>query len=175
MVEGTISAEGRVAMRARAWQVAPSPAPSVASAADAPPPRPPEPLVVPPPWSASGYLRAIEWRFTGGALTEGGPAAAWTRSRVDLVAGEPLDPLSRLLLVADSGNGISALLDPERWYFINPELTVHLLRLPSGDWVHLDARTAIEHDGPGLARSTLSDERGPLAYGAQSLLVAPRA
>jgi hypothetical protein len=175
MTEGAITAEGRVVMRGRAWRIAASPGRTVKPPGGPPPSMPAEALAVPPPWSASGYLQAIEWRFTAGGITHAGPGAAWTRSRVDLVAGEPLDPLSRLLLVADSGNGVSGTLDPERWYFINPELTVHLLRLPRGEWVHLDAWTAIEHGGPGLARSTLSDEAGPVAYGAQSLLVAPRA
>jgi len=38
----------------------------------------------------------------------------------------------------------------------------------------LDAATTIVTGGAGLARSVLSDETGPVAYGAQSLLVAPR-
>jgi hypothetical protein len=74
--------------------------------------------------------------------------------------------------VADSGNGVSAVLDWRSHLFINPELTVHVLRAPEGEWVCLQARTEI--GAVGLAHSVLSDRRGPVARGAQSLLVAPR-
>ena len=79
-----------------------------------------------------------------------------------------------MLAVADSGNGISAVMSWDEWLFINPELTVHVLRPPVGEWVVLDAATTIAPGGAALARSVLSDETGPVAYGAQSLLVAPR-
>ncbi len=175
MVEATLESRGRVAVRARAWQVAGSPAP------DAPPAGPPPPALpdhdVPPPagWNPEGYLGAIEWRYAhGGGLDEPGAAAAWTRPRIPLVAGEPIAPLERVLLVADSGNGISARLDIADWLFINTELTMHVLREPRGEWVLLDAETSIAHGGAGLARSTLSDAEGVVGHGAQALLVAPR-
>jgi hypothetical protein len=38
-----------------------------------------------------GYGNAIEWRFCSGTLAACGPADAWTRVRVPLVAGAPLD------------------------------------------------------------------------------------
>jgi hypothetical protein len=173
LLEGTLSAGGRAVLRARAWQIAIAQAPPT-PAATAPPPLPGAESPLPEGWSASGYLRAIEWRMARGGFAEPGPAAAWTRPRIPLVAGEPLTPLARVLLVADSGNGISSALDLAAWHFINPELTVHLLRPAQGEWICLDAVTEIGADGPGLARSTLSDAGGPVAYGVQSLLVAPR-
>ena len=60
------------------------------------------------------------------------------------------------------------------WMFINPELSVHLRREARGEWICLDAVTTVEAGGAGLARSTLSDDDGPVAHAAQSLLVAPR-
>ena len=78
-----------------------------------------------------------------------------------------------MLVAADSGNGLSAELDIG-WYFINPELTVHLHREPVGEWVCVDAATTVTPGGAGLATTTLSDEAGPVGVGAQSLLVGPR-
>ena len=46
------------------------------------------------------------------------------------------------MVVADSGNGASNVLDWGRYLFINTELTVHFLREPVGEWVLLDARDA---------------------------------
>ena len=175
LTEATLESRGRVAIRARAWQVAATEAPDALPAGPPPPPIPDHDVPPPAGWNPGGYLGAIEWRYThGGGLDEPGAAAAWTRPRVALVEGEPIAPLERLLLVADSGNGISARLDIAEWLFINPELTVHVVREPRGEWVLLDAETSIAHGGAGLARSTLSDPEGPVAHGAQSLLVAPR-
>ena len=69
-----------------------------------------------------GYHTAMEFRFVAGSFLELGPATVW--SRHPLVAGEVPSPLCRVLVAADSGNGVSASLDFRRWRFINPELTV---------------------------------------------------
>jgi hypothetical protein len=66
------------------------------------------------------------------------------------------------------------VLDMAQWWFINPELTVHIEREPSGEWICLDAVTSIQPGGAGLATSTLSDRDGPVARGAQTLYVARR-
>lgn len=120
------------------------------------------------------YLHAMEWRFARGSFFEPGPAAAWTRMRHPLLQGEPVSPLTRVLIAADSGNGISAALDFTRWLFVNTDLTVHLHRMPRGEWICLDATTVVEAEGVGLATSVLSDRDGPVARGLQSLFVSPR-
>ena len=120
------------------------------------------------------YLRAMEWRFVRGSFLDPGPATAWARMRVALVEGEEVRPLSRVLVLADSGNGISAAVDFARWVFINPDLSVYLHRLPEGEWVCLDAETTIQPTGIGLATSVLSDESGVLGGGMQSLFIGPR-
>ena len=98
----------------------------------------------------------------------------WTRTRIPVVEGEEPTPRQRVMLVADSGNGASDVLDWAQHLFINPELTVHFLREPVGEWVCLDARTQIAPGGSGVATSVLSDRTGPVARGAQALFVAPR-
>jgi hypothetical protein len=103
-----------------------------------------------------------------------GPATVWGRMRYPLVEGEEPSPLQRVLVVADSGNGASSELDPRAWWFINPELSVHLHREPVGEWVCLDAVTHVSDGGVGLATSVLADEQGAIGVGAQALLVSPR-
>ncbi|MEA2209837.1 MAG: hypothetical protein QOF54_2314, partial [Solirubrobacteraceae bacterium] len=70
--------------------------------------------------------------------------------------------------------GISACLPFERFLFINADLTLHLLRQPTGDWIGLDARTWLVAEGTGTAESVLHDERGPLGRAFQTLVVQPR-
>ena len=83
----------------------------------------------------------MEWRSVEGGFLEPGPATVWMRMRQPLVAGEEPTPLQRTLVAADVGNGISAVLDWRRYVFINVDLTVHLERMPEGEWVCVDAVT----------------------------------
>lgn len=176
LLEARMAAGGREVAVARVWRV-------LATGAPAAPPADPAPDSGPDgvaaadlsgtPWDA-GYLGAVEWRFLSGSFLEPGPSTVWTRLRVPLLPDEEVSPLTRVLAVADSGNGVSGTLDLDRWWYINPELTVHLHRPAVGEWVCLDAATTISPGGAGLATSVLSDSDGPLARGAQSLLVAAR-
>jgi hypothetical protein len=174
LVEAVAAAGGRDVIRASAWRV-------LRTTSDSVPAAHPEPPAVPSGDSriggsgwVDGYLSAIEWRMIRGVFEEPGPAAAWTRMRYPLVPGEEPSPLERTLMVADSGNGMSSVLDIAGWYFINPELTVHLHREAAGEWILADARTTISAGGAGLATTTLSDRQGPVGAGAQSLLIRAR-
>jgi Thioesterase-like superfamily len=121
-----------------------------------------------------GYHTAMDYRFIAGAFTDAGPASVWLRMRRPLVAGEPVSPLARVLVAADSGNGVGAALDYRRHLFINTELTVHLVREPAGEWVHLDAVTRVGPHGVGLSETVLYDETGRLGRASQTLLIRPR-
>jgi hypothetical protein len=121
-----------------------------------------------------GYHTAMEYRFTAGSFLTPGPATCWMRMRVPLVDGEEPSPLVRVLVAADSGNGISGVLDWRKYLFINTELTVHLHRYPAGEWVGLDSTTSIDADGIGTTETALFDERSRIGRAAQSLFVAPR-
>ena len=125
------------------------------------------------PWS-TGYHTAMEFRFAYGAFLERGPAMAWFRMRVPLVAGEETSGLCRVLTAADSGNGISSELDINDYLFVNTDLNVHLRRTPVGEWVGLDSRTTIDTSGIGLADSLLLDEQAAIGRASQSLFIARR-
>jgi acyl-CoA thioesterase len=126
----------------------------------------------PVPWRPN-YFDSMEWRHATGSWTEPGPAAMWMRMRVPLLPDEPVSPLTRVLAAADSANGISWELDFGRFLFVNLDLSVHLARMPEGEWVCLDATSRLGRNGIGLSQSRLWDERGRFAAGAQSLLVSP--
>jgi hypothetical protein len=174
LVEAVLSAGGRDAARAAAWRVRRTDQEGVPSRQPAPPPLPEQEQELRGGGWVDGYLSAVEWRFVRGRFDAPGPATVWTRLRHPLVPDEEPSPLQRVLAVADSGNGLSGELDLRVWHFINPELTVHLHREAVGEWVCVDAQTAISHGGAGLATTVLSDAEGAVGVGAQSLLVAPR-
>lgn len=117
---------------------------------------------------------AMDIRFVGGAFNDPGPATAWFRLGVPLVAGEDPSPLQRLAAAADFGNGVSAALPWEQWLFINPDLTIYVDRPPAGEWIALDSRTYASPGGAGVAESVIFDQRGRVGRAIQALLVARR-
>jgi hypothetical protein len=122
--------------------------------------------------SYRGFHNAgVEIRYVAGRLGRPGPATAWFRLLVPVVAGEEPSPEQRAVAVADFGNGISSELDFATSVFVNTDLTVHLLRPPEGEWIGLDARTRFGPPGTGLAESALWDGRGRIGRALQSLYV----
>jgi hypothetical protein len=189
LVEARLVAGGRPAMTARVWRLRsravdlPVPTGVVSAPGDLPgfakgpvdlPTRPDRPDTFRLAMWNTGYADAIDWRFVAGGEDGGEPAVVWARQLIDVVAGETASPLSRLVLLADAGNGLSRMLDVDTWWFINTELTVHLHRQPVGDWFLVVARSILEATGAGLAETELHDEQGRVGRGAQALLVGPR-
>ncbi len=167
-------ADGRPAARARGWRMRRADTSGVAA------PSPPPPFPVPaasadqPPLRDFGYFHAIDWRFVSGAVLTPGPATMWTRLKVPVVPGEKPSPLQRVAGVADTSSGISSELSFDAYVFTNVDLTLHLVRALSGEWVCLDAVTTIGPDGAGLCRTRLYDDHGDLGAAAQTLFVGPR-
>ena len=183
LAEAEIEAGGRVAVRARAVLLRRGNVVLPAALANraAPPGGGPEaarPAPFPSPGEGSdpeGFHRTgMEIRFAAGTDYGPGPALAWFRLAMPLVAGEEPSPIARVAAAADFGNGVSRELDFDRFLFVNTDLTVHVHREPAGEWVLLDARTSLEGAGVGLAASRLYDEDGPLGLAAQTLFVAAR-
>jgi acyl-Coa thioesterase superfamily protein/acyl-CoA thioesterase superfamily protein len=149
----------------------------VPSNLEAPPHGPPESVTE---WTGgyrSGevyHLRGVEGRSEldpGGKL---GPGWAWFRLKLPLLPGEEPSGLVRICAAADFPNGISNIVDPRVTSFLNPDLTIYVLRLPVDQWVMVDARTWLQGYGTGLAEGALYDRRGRIGRSLQSLLVEPR-
>jgi hypothetical protein len=177
LVEASLSGPEGEVMRARGWRLR-----TRAVELD-PPPQPEPPRHGPEDGEPGGffdtgqevgYHTAVEYRFIEGSFIEPGPALVWMRALHPLVAGEEQSPLQRVLIVADSGNGVSGALDYRRFLFINTDLSVHLQRLPVDEWVCLEARTFPEPEGVGVADTALWDRRGRIGRSAQTLLVRAR-
>jgi hypothetical protein len=179
LLETILESAGQEVLHARGWRLekSASPASDISAAAAAQPAIPAERTESPirfPGAVTDGYVSAMDWRYVAGSQAEPGPAAAWLRPTIPLLPEEEMSPMCRALLVADSGSGISAVLDPFRFIFLNVDLKVVLERDPAGEWLLLDAASTAGPDGSGQAVSTLSDRAGPCGRALQTLLVAPR-
>ena len=175
LTEARLVVDGRAAVVARAWHIATGARPPVTSEPALPPdlPGPVEQRFFPglDDW---GYGEATEWRFTRGGYDTPGHADVWTRVRIPLVADEPSTGLGRVLIVADSANGLSAQLPMTKWLSIPPTMTTTLLREAVGEWTHLACRTHLASDGIGLAHADISDPEGLVGEVNQPLLVRAR-
>jgi hypothetical protein len=121
----------------------------------------------------TGYADLVENRIASGAFFQG-RCAAWFRLQRPLVDGEAPSGYQRVAVAADSGNGISSVLDWGRFVFVNADLTINLLRRPLGEWICVDARTLLAPNGCGLTESQLFDEAGLIGRATQSLAVRAR-
>ncbi|MET8650033.1 MULTISPECIES: thioesterase family protein [Nocardia] len=179
LIQATLSSERGPVMTANAWRFKLAdpeldlPETILPTGARPGPDHAPEPAPFPS-TQAIGFHTGIEYRFVTGSFADAGPAICWIRLKYPIVAGTTPSPLERTLAAADSGNGVSAVLDWDRFLFINTDLTVTLHRQPVGEWVCLDAVTYPQPHGIGLAESVLFDEKGPLGRGTQTLLIGPR-
>jgi hypothetical protein len=179
LIEATMTAVGKPVALARAWQIATSG--DVLAGAEL---KGAKPVQVPPlPLEQDqkfiggkerwGYGESVEGRRVRGAYRGTGYAQSWMRPRIPLVAGQEMHPLDRVLVVADSANGVSARLDMRDWLFVPPAVTVTLHRYPVGEWVLITARSDLADDGLGSTTGTLSDTSGAIGNVTQPLLVAP--
>ncbi|MBY6541252.1 thioesterase family protein [Rhodococcus sp. BP-349] len=166
----------RAVARATAWRVAMTDTSAAGQTLD--PPLVPGPdeseagWAFPDHWHG-GFLDSLEFRGAR-PVTASEPGRVWARPKYPVVAGEKTSPIVGLFAVADIANGVAALLDPTEWTFLNTDLTVQIVREPVGEWVGVQARTAIGDDGIGLCTSTLYDATGSVGRTFQTLEVRAR-
>jgi hypothetical protein len=182
LVEASLLADGKPVALARAWQIATSSGraglnePGIPAEGLSSEPAPPLPDAQPQrffsEFSHWGYGESIEWRWVRGSYDSAGEAVVWARPTIPLVAGQPMHPLERVLVVADSANGVSSALSPREWLFIPPGVNVTVHRYPDGEWVYLAATSTLAADGLGSTLGILGDPSGPLGSVVQPLLVA---
>jgi hypothetical protein len=121
-----------------------------------------------------GFVRAVDFVRARMPLRDG-DGVVWTRLRVPLVEGEAVTPFVRLATLCDFASGAGNALDFARFTSINPDLSLHVLREPRGEWIGITARSEVEADGVGQSHATLFDAEGAVAHALVSLLVERRA
>lgn len=176
LLQATASADGRPAAVARAWRIvrAPEDFPALAGRRSddiGAVPDPADDLYLHLPGAhEDGYLRAVEWRMIEGGVGTGGVTVAWGRQLLPLLADEEPTPWQRALVLADSGGGITLTVDPRRHTYINCDLHVVLDRDPAGEWIRMSSQALASPGHGGTVHTTLSDERGDLGTGLQTMV-----
>ena len=120
------------------------------------------------------FLLGLDMRMVRGSFRKMGPASVWFRAHRPIVAGAAISPAMRAVIAADFWNGASAVLDFNKWTFINGDLTVSLARQPVGEWILLDAETWIGPESIGFAAGRLADTAGYFGRAVQSIIFEKR-
>lgn len=173
LVEATASIGGRAVLRSRAWRLQRSDTAELTGDEFEPIPTPDEcsPFSVRDAWPPS-VMDLMEFRAAPGGRP--GRRAAWVRSPIPLLTGEPITAIGRFAALIDFANGIAVRRQPQEWAFPNVELSIHLLREPDPAWTGLDTRVAFGAEGIGLTSSVLHDVHGPVGRCDQALTLRRR-
>lgn len=171
LVEATYSHGDRAGIRLRAWLQQPRDTTEIAGDGFDPIPPPTEMD----PWDPTavwrgGYLASADVR----RISDGpGRSRYWVRTGVPLIAGEGVSTIARMSALFDIANGMAIRADPASVHYPNIDLTAHLVREPTGEWVGFDTRVTFGPGGMGLTASVIHDQEGPLGTVSQSLTVRP--
>ena len=116
-----------------------------------------------------------ETRLEAGGLDEIGPGLVWSRIRGDIVPGTPISPFVHTAMAADMGSGTSSYVDWREWTYANVDISLHLARMPQGEWVRVAAVTESAGNGLAVVDTRLADEHGEFGHAHQTLFLDRRA
>lgn len=96
-----------------------------------------------------------------GKLAPASARQAWLKIDMEIVAGHPITPLLMLITTADFASPLTHSsefgID-----FVNTDFTIHLHRLPRGEWLGYELTGHSSADGVAVGQAAIHDETGPL-------------
>jgi acyl-CoA thioesterase len=95
---------------------------------------------------------------------ERGAATCWIRVPVEIVAGVPLTPLTRVCMAADLGNGTGQLNLGEGLGCINADISLSLFRYPQSEWICFSSDAQLSEQGCGVVHTRLYDSEGAIGH-----------
>jgi hypothetical protein len=120
-----------------------------------------------------GFLRAIDMRRA--RAVDGTASGAWLRLDAAVVAGSPISQSARLAATFDYANLIGMDDHPTAVSMINPDVTAHVLRPSTSEWIAITGDTRFNTAlGRGVSTAAFSDLDGVFAVGSTSQLIQPR-
>src|SRR5690606_870300 len=170
LIEASMRHGDQISVQARIWRLSGSDT-SAVQGHECPPLAPPDQmpeLAFSSIWGG-GFIASLQGRQQADARP--GRAHSWIRSRYPLVDGEIDPPVAAFVKLIDTANGLAVREHPDKAFFANVDLSIHLTRQPQAGWVGFDTRVSFGPTGLGETFSFLSDAHGPVGTAAQSLTV----
>lgn len=117
------------------------------------------------------FLRSsVELRRTSSPVAENW--GIWMRPRIPVVAGEAIRATSRVTLPMDTVNLIGSRFDVRRASAINADVSAHVTRLPTDEWVLLTGNSWFGHEvGHGISVASMADSTGVFGVTSTSQLL----
>jgi hypothetical protein len=116
-------------------------------------------------------VRSVEGEGFG--APGGGTRRVWLRDHRPLIPGYALTPFVRAALASDFASPL-ANMSTEGLAYINADVTLHLARLPVGEWLGLSTGDRVVADGVAIAECPLHDTQGPIGASSVSAVLTPR-
>lgn len=120
------------------------------------------------------HYDAVEIRSVDDTFVSNRPGLSWFRLKYPLVAGEESTPFVRLTTLSDMANGNARAIDPARWLFVNPDITIYCHRPLVGEYVGMHSAAFQHPSGIGVTDTWLFDQNGGLGRINQAQLIEPR-
>ncbi|WP_298287292.1 acyl-CoA thioesterase domain-containing protein [Novosphingobium sp.] len=112
-----------------------------------------------------------ETRLEAGGLDVIGPGLVWSRMRGEIEPGMPISPFVHTAMAADMGSGTSSYVDWHDWTYANVDISLHLTRMPQGEWIRVAATTESAGNGLAVVDTRLADEHGEFGHAHQTLFL----
>jgi acyl-CoA thioesterase len=122
-------------------------------------------------WEGADFVRNFTMHRSE---PEPGRSTSWLRLDVPFVAGEATTPTMFAAMVADMIPSAGSVMAFEKYLSINPDLSIHLHRLPEGEWIGHTALVHVSSHGFGQTDAQLFDRTGAIGRSLKSLLIDPR-
>ena len=97
----------------------------------------------------------------------------WIRETHAVVAGETLEPFTRVAGCADIASPLSHSSD-QGLHYVNADITLYLQRLPLGEWVGWEVREHQSDAGVAIGECRIYDEQGPIGTSSTCAVANPR-
>ncbi len=120
------------------------------------------------------HYDAVEIRSVAGSFLAPGTGVTWFRLRYPLLTGEIPSPIVLVATLSDLANGNAQALDPKYHAFINPDISLHLHRMPGGEWIGMKSRSFPHRTGIGMTDTDLYDREGLIGKVIQSQYIERR-
>lgn len=95
---------------------------------------------------------------------ERGAATCWIQVPVEIVAGVPLTPLTRVCMASDLGNGTGQLNLGNGVGCINADISLSLFRYPVSEWICFSSDAQLTEQGCGVVHTRLYDSEGAIGH-----------
>src|SRR5690606_4066262 len=117
------------------------------------------------------HTDAVEIRSYDDSIVRADPILTSCLRECAVAAVEVMTSIQSLTVMADLDNGNSQALDPLKWLFVNPDITLYVYRLPRGEWIGMRSKVHQGAHGIGVTETAVYDRDGRVGHISQAQIL----